>query len=149
VSTTDVTVADMVTVLDPDLYPEGLTQGYATDGCIDLRVRVTSIWLEAHKTYWASLGVAIDVPEGHVAFVLPRSSAAYEGLIVPTTVVDPGYEGEVHAPLTSAAPTRYSRGEAFVQLCVVPVVPPGASPRKSSDRGTGSLASSDTKGPTE
>jgi deoxycytidine triphosphate deaminase len=139
----ETTVADLVTVLDADLYPDGLQQGYVTDACIDLAVSRESAWLHAHETYQAGLGVRVDVPEGYVGLVVPRSSTAHSGVQVPIVALDPGYEGEIHTWLTSPTPTRYSRGDVLVGLMVVPCLAPGATPRKVGERGDGNLASSE------
>jgi dUTPase len=140
------TVADMVTVLDTDLYGDGLRQGYADDVTIDLLVARESAWLHAHATYRAPLGVKVDIPDGYVGLIVPRSSTANSGIQVPIVAIDPGYTGEIGIWLTSHEPTRYTRGQALVGLLVVPVVPPGAIPKKDGARGDGNLASSDTKG---
>lgn len=142
------TVTDMVMVLDEELYPEGLTQGYATDTCLDLAVRWGSPNLTAHTTHRAALGVGVDVPEGYVGLVVPRSSTASKGIQVPIVALDPGYTGEVHTWLTAPFPTRYARGEVLVGLMVVPCVAPGGAPRRDGPREDGTLESSDAKGPT-
>jgi dUTP pyrophosphatase len=74
-------------------------------------------------------GLAVAVPEGHAAFVHPRSGlAARHGVTVlnaPGTV-DAGYRGEVRVVLLNtdpAEPFTVRRGDRIAQLVVQPVTP--------------------------
>lgn len=141
------TVADLVTVLDEDLYEGGLTQGYETDACIDLKVRLESAMILGHQTWRAPLGVRVDVPDGHVGLIVPRSSTASHGIHVDIVAIDPGYEGEVHTWLTYEHPCKYHRHDRFVGLMILPCLPAGARPRKEGARANGTLGSSDSGSP--
>lgn len=138
----------MVAVLDEDLYPDGLRQGYGTDACIDLAVAKDSFPLRPFEVYSAPLGIRVDVPLGHVGWIVARSSTTKKSILVHQVAIDPGYEGEVHAflmPMPAAGhegSVTFYRGEVLVGLCVQPAVPPGANPRKGSARGAGMFDSS-------
>ena len=64
-----------------------------------------------------NLGFAAEVPEGHIALLLPRSSAGMKGIALRNTVgiVDADYRGEwiAHITLDSICdkPIAYKRGE--------------------------------------
>ena len=72
-------------------------------------------------------GVAVAVPEGHAAFVHPRSGlAARHGITLVNApgTVDAGYRGEVRVVLLNtdpAAPFTVRRGDRIAQLVVQPV----------------------------
>ena len=72
-------------------------------------------------------GVAVAVPEGHAAFVHPRSGlASRHGITVVNAhgTVDAGYRGEVRVVLLNtdpAEPFTIRRGDRIAQLVVQPV----------------------------
>ena len=72
-------------------------------------------------------GVAIAVPEGHAAFVHPRSGlASRHGITVVNApgTVDAGYRGEIRVVLLNtdpAEPFTVRRGDRIAQLVVQPV----------------------------
>jgi len=72
-------------------------------------------------------GVAVAVPEGHAAFVHPRSGlAARHGITLVNApgTVDAGYRGEVRVVLLNtdpAEPFTIRRGDRIAQLVVQPV----------------------------
>jgi dUTPase len=134
-----------VTVLDQHLYPGPLEQGYPTDAGLDLRIRTGSA-CGALETFSAPLGVAVSVPSGQFGMIVPRSSAARAGFLTPPVLIDPGYDGEVHAFLTCTRPHVYTRGEELVSLIIVAMPRhPGGLPRKQGQRGSNANGSS-TKG---
>ncbi len=72
-------------------------------------------------------GLAVAVPEGHAAFVHPRSGlAARHGITVVNApgTVDSGYRGEVRVVLLNTDPSEpftVRRGDRIAQLVVQPV----------------------------
>ncbi len=72
-------------------------------------------------------GTAIAVPDGYVAFVVPRSGlAAKHGITLVNTpgTVDAGYRGEIRVILLNtdrSAPYTISEGDRIAQLIVMPV----------------------------
>lgn len=72
-------------------------------------------------------GVAIALPDGHAAFVVPRSGmAARHGITIVNSpgTVDAGYRGEIRVTLlnTDAREAyRVSAGDRIAQLVVMPV----------------------------
>jgi len=75
------------------------------------------------------LGFAAEVPEGHVALMLPRSSAGKLGISLRNTcgVIDADYRGEWMVMLYSLGVSgyRFKAGERLVQFLIVPVATPG------------------------
>ena len=73
-----------------------------------------------------NLGFAAEVPEGHIAMLIPRSSTGMKGIALRNTVgiIDADYRGEwiAHITLDSICdkPITYKRGERILQAVIVP-----------------------------
>lgn len=71
------------------------------------------------------LGVGLELPDGFVAFVLPRSGmSANKGITTEVVPIDSGYRGEIHAIVHNASTTDYviKDGDKIAQLVIVPTV---------------------------
>lgn len=71
------------------------------------------------------LGFGLILPDGLVAFVLPRSGmAANKGLTTEVVPIDSGYRGEVHAIVhnTNKEPYPIYNGDKIAQLVIIPVI---------------------------
>lgn len=85
------------------------------------------VLLEPGRRATVGTGLALALPPGHAAFVLPRSGlAARHGLTVVNApgTVDAGYRGEIRVTLLNtdlAAPVQLRRGDRVAQLVVLPV----------------------------
>lgn len=77
------------------------------------------------NTEFVGLGFAAAVPDGHVALLLPRSSAAKTGLELTNTcgVIDSDYRGEWKAALRSKTglTVSWQPGDRLLQFLVVPI----------------------------
>lgn len=105
-------------------------------------------------------GLSMEIPEGHVGLLFPRSSIAKKSLSLTNSVgvIDSGYRGEVIAKMrstTDVVPAIYKPGERFAQLVIVPIpeieiteVPYEVEPSES-ERGEDGFGSTDTQGPSE
>jgi dUTP pyrophosphatase len=102
-------------------------------------------------------GVAIALPTGYAAFVVPRSGlAAKHGITIVNSpgTVDAGYRGEIRVTLLNTDRTeeyRVSAGDRIAQLVVLPVptvrfVPVASLP--GSARGEGGFGSTGYAAPT-
>ena len=99
--------------------------------------------------------IAVEIPEGYVGLLFPRSSIAKKSILFTNSVgvIDSGYRGEimVKARNTSgdSVPAVYKVGEKFAQLVIVPYMSDidivESTELEDSDRGEGSYGSSDTK----
>ena len=70
--------------------------------------------------------LAVEIPEGHVGLLFPRSSIYKKSISLTNAVgvIDSGYTGEITAvflPTTSGVPTFYVEGDRFAQLVIVPI----------------------------
>jgi dUTP pyrophosphatase len=103
-------------------------------------------------------GVAIALPRGYVAFVVPRSGlAAKHGITIVNSpgTVDAGYRGEIRVILLNTDRTeeyRVSAGDRIAQLVVLPIPPVRFVPVDSlpgSARGEGGFGSTGYAAPAE
>lgn len=70
--------------------------------------------------------IAIELPEGYFALLVPRSSIANKSLILTNCVgvIDNGYRGEIMGKFrstTDVVPAVYKEGERFAQLLILPI----------------------------
>lgn len=119
------------------------------DAGADLRA-AESVTLGPGERALIGTGVAIALPEGYAAFVVPRSGlAAKHGITVLNSpgTVDAGYRGEVKVTLLNTdreAPFTVEPGDRIAQMIVMPVsrahfIPVSELPE--SERGTSGFGS--------
>lgn len=104
-------------------------------------------------------GLAIEIPEGHVGLLFPRSSIANKSLSLTNSVgvIDSGYRGEIMAKMrstTDVVPAIYKPGERFAQLVIVPIPEveiTEVAELSETDRGEGGFGSTEstTEAPAE
>ena len=71
-------------------------------------------------------GLALEIPEGYFALLVPRSSVFKKSLTLTNSpgVIDSGYRGEIMAKFratTDVIPAVYKEGERFAQILILPV----------------------------
>lgn len=124
------------------------TKAHPSDAGFDL----TAVSVEAHDDIFTyGTGIAVEIPEGHVGLLFPRSSIAdYSTLTLTNSVgvIDSGYRGEIKAKfrINYNVRTRYYEiGERIAQLIILPIPDitfVEAEELSDSDRGTGGYGSS-------
>lgn len=92
------------------------------DAGIDLKANQDIIWRPG-ETINVGLGVAVEIPEGCVGYVFPRSSIGTKTPLRMSNsvgVIDCGYTGEIHACYTNMSDYVYkvNKGERIAQLVV-------------------------------
>jgi dUTP pyrophosphatase len=123
------------------------TMAHATDAGFDLTATRKNIDEMGNIVY--GTGIAVEIPEGYVGLVFPRSSIANKTQILSNSVgvIDSGYRGEIMAKfkhLICPMPTHYNVGERIAQLIIMPI--PAVefvevAELDDSDRGTGGYGS--------
>ncbi len=107
--------------LDPDLPAPSYAQ--PGDAGADLRSAI-DVRLEPGERAMVPTGIAIALPEGHAAFVHPRSGLAIKhGLSMVNTpgTIDAGYRGEISVLLINhdpREPVDIKRGDRIAQLVI-------------------------------
>lgn len=97
-------------------------------------------------------GIAVEIPEGYVGLIFPRSSIYKKSLEQTNSVgiVDSGYRGEVIVVMrntTDVVPAIYKEGDRFAQLVIVKLPEVEgfveAEELSASDRGVNGFGSTD------
>lgn len=96
------------------------------DAGLDLTTR-QSATLRPGETKTVGTGVSVEIPEGYVGLVFPRSGLGSRGLNLSNCVgvIDSGYRGEIMAPLHNnhhqgGDEMAVERGDRVAQMVVVP-----------------------------
>lgn len=78
------------------------------------------------ETKTIGLGLGIQVPEGFAGMLVPRSSVAQKGLVIQTSIIDPGYTGEIHLIVTNCSNEyfKFEQGERLCSLVIYSVLMP-------------------------
>lgn len=132
-------------------------KAHASDAGFDLTA--TSLRLDKHGAYVYGTGIAVEIPEGYVGLVFPRSSIAKKDVTLTNCVgvIDSGYRGEIMAKFkpVDRFPTSvkhndngisyYEIGERIAQLIIIPIPEiefEEVAELSDSERGTGGYGSS-------
>lgn len=109
------------------LHENAVIPKYAKEGdaCVDL-VATTFFKHEQYLEY--GTGISLEIPEGHVGLIYPRSSITNKDLMLANSVgvIDSGYRGEIkfrfrYRPGDAfISPDYYQIGERIGQIMVVP-----------------------------
>lgn len=98
---------------------------YATEGAaaMDLFAATNPEYNVEKNYYEIKTGIAIQVPEGYGAFILPRSSISNKGIVLANSLGlgDPDFRGELCVRFKPIDPnyTIYEKGERIAQLVII------------------------------
>ncbi len=110
----------------PIIAPQVPVYAHPGDAGADL-VSTETVVLDPGQRALVGTGVRIALPDGYVAFVVPRSGlAAKHGITIVNSpgTVDAGYRGEIKVSLLNTDTTetyRVEPGDRIAQLIVMPV----------------------------
>lgn len=96
-----------------------------------------------HTTEKIRLGFGLEVPDGYMACVYPRSGMAAKGIVCELPPIDSGYRGEIHAIVSNLSDHPYivHKGDRVGQLVVSPIVIADFVTDLGKERGTGAFGS--------
>lgn len=99
--------------------------------------------VQPHETVKIPLHFGIELPDGYVGFVFPRSSLSARGIVCELPPIDSGYRGEIHAVITNVSDEPYpiDINDRIGQLVILPCVIPQFTFESSAARGTGAFGS--------
>ena len=131
------------------LHSDAIIPKYAKESDAGLDLVATSIISETPTQITYGLGIALEIPEGFVGLVFPRSSIRKTELILSNSVgvIDAGYRGELQATfnkLHGEDSESYKVGERVCQIIIIPhpqVELLEVDELSDSDRGTGGFGS--------
>lgn len=89
------------------------------------------------------LGFGLEIPDGYMATIRPRSSMNMKGIITQIGTIDSGYRGEIKAVFVNPTMQEFSfkKGDKICQIVVEPVVLAEPVLELENDRGTGGFGS--------
>jgi dUTP pyrophosphatase len=104
---------------------------YAKEGDAGMDLVATSVISETPTQITYGLGVALEIPEGFVGLVFPRSSIRKTRLQLSNSVgvIDSGYRGELQATFNKIRTTienqknDYKVGDRVAQIMIIPHPP--------------------------
>lgn len=132
------------------LIPEAVIPRYQKDGDAGLDLVATSMTETALYVEYGT-GLAVEIPEGYVGLLFPRSSISKYHLSLANAVgvIDSNYRGEIAARFkkTAVGPyeTLYNVGDRVVQLLILPYPQirfDETDQLTETNRGTGNFGSS-------
>ena len=110
------------------IHPEAVIPSYAKNGDAGMDLVATTIISETPSQITYGLGIALEIPEGFVGLVFPRSSIRKTRLQLSNSVgvIDSGYRGELQATFNKITTTienqknDYKVGDRVVQIMIIP-----------------------------
>jgi dUTP pyrophosphatase len=110
------------------LVPEAVIPSYAKEGDAGLDLTATSIVEENYHLKTYKTGLAVEIPQGYVGLIFPRSSISkyHLSLANSVAVIDSGYRGElilkfnVNVRKANDPFNEYKVGDRVGQLLVIP-----------------------------
>lgn len=123
------------------------TKAHPTDAGFDLTAVSVSVD-EKRKIITYGTGIAVEIPEGYVGYVFPRSSVYKHQVSLANCVgvIDSGYRGEIKFMFRIVEPhvSRYAVGDKIGQIIIQPypeIQFEEADSLDESDRGAGGFGS--------
>ena len=132
------------------LHNNAVIPKYAKSGDAGLDLVATEIINEEVFQITYGTGLAMEIPEGYVGLVFPRSSIRKYNIFLTNSVgvIDSGYRGEIQATFyktRGVASHKYEVGDKIAQIIIVPY--PSiefieTDELSETERGTGGFGSS-------
>ena len=132
------------------LHEKAVIPSYAKPGDAGLDLTATSQIED--NTYQVSYGtgLAVEIPEGHVGLIYPRSSIRNKEITLSNSVgvIDSGYRGEIQFTFNKRNgfySLKYDVGDRIGQLMIVPyptIIPVESEELSNTERGEGGFGSS-------
>lgn len=165
---------EKMTIKIKKLVPEAVTPEYAKHGDAGLDLVATSLRMDEYGNAHYGTGISIELPEGYMGLIFPRSSIAKKNQMLTNHVgvVDSGYRGEITFKFKPTelyldnyisgtlvekvkdnqsevvGETMYAIGDKIGQIIIIPypkIELLEVNELSESERGTGSYGSSDNK----
>lgn len=123
-------------------------KAHATDAGMDMVA--TSRDFDGNGNVVYGTGIAVEIPQGYVGLVFPRSSVSRQDMVLSNSVgvIDSGYRGEITFKFKTVGskmyPDMYNVGDRIGQLIVMPypdILWDEVDELEDSDRGDGGYGS--------
>lgn len=106
------------------LHPQAIAPSYAKNGDAGMDLRAVSVENDVHGNFVCKTGIAMEIPEGYVGLLFPRSSVSKTSLALRNSVgvIDSGYRGEImlkFGRINGQSPI-YNEGDKVGQIVIIP-----------------------------
>jgi dUTP pyrophosphatase len=107
------------------LNPSAVIPTYAKDGDAGMDLVITDIKGENKLFITYGFGISMEIPEGFMGLVFPRSSIRKTDLVLSNSVgvIDSGYRGEIQVTFKRTGLNKYEIGDRGAQIIIVPHPP--------------------------
>ena len=104
------------------LNENAVIPSYAKSGDAGMDLVATRIINERLDSITYGTDIALEIPEGFVGLVFPRSSIRKTDLILSNSVgvIDSGYRGEIQATFKRSGVYAYAVGDRICQIMIIP-----------------------------
>ena len=104
------------------LNPNAVIPSYAKVGDAGMDLVITDIKGENTFDITYGFGISMEIPEGFMGLVFPRSSIRKTDLVLSNAVgvIDSGYRGEIQATFKKTGLQRYEIGDRGAQIIIMP-----------------------------
>jgi dUTP pyrophosphatase len=107
------------------LHPNAVVPKYSKPGDAGLDLTITSIKENGPRSVTYGFGVAVEIPEGHLGFIVPRSSIRNTEVFLSNSVgvIDSQYRGELQATFNKTHGNdsiKYYVGDRAAQIIILP-----------------------------
>ena len=104
------------------LNPNTIIPTYAKVGDAGMDLVITDIKGENKYDITYGFGISIEIPEGFMGLVFPRSSIRKTDLVLSNSigVIDSGYRGEIQATFKKTGLNKYEIGDRGAQIIIMP-----------------------------
>ena len=104
------------------LNPNAVIPSYAKVGDAGMDLVITDIKGENTFDITYGFGVSMEIPEGFMGLVFPRSSIRKTDLVLSNAVgvIDSGYRGEIQATFKKTGLQKYEIGDRGAQIIIMP-----------------------------
>lgn len=96
------------------------------------------------KTVVVGLGFGLEIPDGYMATIRPRSSLNIKGIITQIGTIDSGYKGEIKTAFINTNRfdnVEFHKGDKICQIVIEPVVLADVVVELENNRGVGGFGS--------
>ena len=131
------------------LVPEAVVPSYSKFGDAGMDLTITKEIENTSFSVSYGFGIAMEIPQGYVGLVFPRSSVRNQELILSNCVgvIDSGYRGELQATFKKTQgldSIKYKVGERGAQIIILPyptIYMTEVPELSNTERGTGGFGS--------
>ena len=106
------------------LHKDAVIPKYSRPGDAGMDIVALGVLKQSKEQVSYGTGIAVEIPEGHVGLIFPRSSIKNYELMLSNSVgvIDSGYRGEIQVTFNTRfwGDIVYKKGEKIAQMIIMP-----------------------------